>query len=355
MEYQGNGEDLTRDGSINDARAGGTSDSSGNPPAIFFRDHDDESYEAERLQLVNMGFPDAAIMPHASYMLEHATISHLRPYLLRVADRSNSPGIDQVHSLMTFDRRFQSVLFKYIGVVETQFRAQYAHLMNECGGAFSMYDKSLFLRCGNYRKSMSLLEKELERKRKRGRSIARILDENDGRCPVGVAVEVMSLGLLSQFYNNTRPNDVTGGISRSFGVTKHTFSSWIKTMTQARNIMAHFGPFAVLRQIPATPLAIENVDGDTRKPFYLALILSRLVSQNRWFSQREYCYSYMLYLDFIRLMEETPEDTLGLLDIPGGWRRDLKDASCGQVLTCEVWGSGEKVDGEQEAEGPQER
>ena len=70
-----------RDGGVNmnAARAGGTSDSSGNPPAIFFRDHDDESYEAERLQLVEMGFPDAAVMPHASYMLEHATISHLRP------------------------------------------------------------------------------------------------------------------------------------------------------------------------------------------------------------------------------------------------------------------------------------
>ena len=338
---------------MNNARAGGTSDSSGNLPAIFFRAHDDKSYEAELLQLVKMGFPDAAVVPHASYLLEHATISHLRPYLLRVAERSGSPSIDQVHSLMTFDRRFQSVLFKYIGIVETQFRAQYAHLMNECGGAFSIYDESLFLRRGNYDKSMSLLKRELERKRRGRRSVARILDENDNRCPIDVAVEVMSLGLLSQFYNNTRPNDVTGGVSRPFGVTKRTFSSWIKTMTQARNIMAHFGPFAVLRQIPATPLAIENVDGDTRKPFYLALILSRLVSQNRWFSQREYCYSYMLYLDFIRLMEETPEGTLGLLDIPGGWRRDLKDASCGQVLTCEVWGSGEEIEGSEEAEGLQ--
>lgn len=64
------------------------------------------------------------------------------PYIkaLDAIDGYQDPSIKLAHDLLTFDRRMQVVLLKYIGVFEAQFRAQHLVNMASRHGAHAIRD-----------------------------------------------------------------------------------------------------------------------------------------------------------------------------------------------------------------------
>ena len=141
---------------------------SGNPSAF---DHaTDSSYNEIIDRLVSRGFSDAST-GEAAFLLKRVTESHLEPYLSMIETPSSGvvPSIRAANDLMTFDRRYQSILFKYIGIIEAQMRAQYSHWMGHFHGDFSIYDTSLFLRIENHVRTILHLRDEMGRKIRRSR------------------------------------------------------------------------------------------------------------------------------------------------------------------------------------------
>lgn len=114
---------------------GGTSngDASGNPPVVSSPRF--KSNKEILMTLAGDGFLDAGT-PEAPYVFNHVSYQHLLPYI-KVLD--SLPAWEQrtmnvVHNLLTFDRRMQSMLMKYIGIFEAQFRAQHLRAMLLQGG-----------------------------------------------------------------------------------------------------------------------------------------------------------------------------------------------------------------------------
>lgn len=309
---------------------------SGNPSAF---DHaTDSSYNEIIDRLVSRGFSDAST-GEAAFLLKRVTESHLEPYLSMIETPSSGvvPSIRAANDLMTFDRRYQSILFKYIGIIEAQMRAQYSHWMGHFHGDFSMYDTSLFLRIENHVRTILHLRDEMGRKIRRSRWMTEAFVSNGERLPVDQAVECATLGTLVQLFSNTADRDVTGRVSSSFGCSKAELSSWMKTITDVRNICAHFDSYVTRRQIPSTPMAITGMpEADNRSTFYIVLIILSLLSAritfsdlNLTYANRMQCEVKNLVSDFVRLY---PMGLVRLMGFHESWERDVDFAVGGQFI-----------------------
>lgn len=305
-------------------RAEGTSssDASGNPSAIVFPGH---TYEPLVQKLRDRGFLDADT-DGVPFLLERVSYRHLQPYLAAVKQRdAEGAMVKTAHDLLTLDRRFQAIVFKYIGIFETQLRAQYAHWMEVECGPLSLYEPRNFLREKEWRGSIERLNKEVARRREP--AVKRMLAENEGRLPVWEAVEFASLGTVSKLFGNTSTKPVTQQVTSFFGCGKAELSSWTRTITAARNIMAHFDPYIVRSEIPSTPLAIRGVVLPNRDPFYIVMLLAKLLSSPHAFDDMNLVYAFRLWLDLRDFLDGTAAEAPELLDI-AGFPIDWEDEFC---------------------------
>lgn len=267
---------------ITSERTGGTSSAcaSGNPPVVSFSEQAPEFKSNSEIlsDLAASGYTGTDA-PESRYVLEHVTYQHLMPYLkaLDAIEGYEDPSLKLAHDLLTFDRRMQVVLLKYIGVFEAQFRAQYLISMASRHGAYAVYDKELFLRDERHAESISYYQSEVEKRIRRDSNMRGAYESGGGMLPLWMGVECMTLGTLSSLYSNTADRNVTDAVAESFGASKAELVSWTKTITATRNICAHFEPLFVRKQLPAQPKKIEGVMCHRRLPIYVVLILAHLL------------------------------------------------------------------------------
>ena len=324
---------MVKDATLTIDRAEGTSagqPASGNPSAVVYSI--DSSYLDRIEALKGRGFSDAETA-ESGHLVQRITESHLEPYLSIIEGRGKDypPSVKAAHDLLTFDRRFQSVLFKYMGVLEMQMRAQYSHWMEKAHGAFSLYDSTQFLREDNHLKSLKHLDDEILRKVRRSRGLKRVYEQSGNRLPIAKAVECATLGTLVQLFSNTKDADVTSRVCESFACRKSELSSWMKTLTDVRNICAHFDCYAARKQIPSTPRRIRGLDGaDNTKTSYIVLVILRLIASNAPFKDRNLDYAFRMMTDMRALTGDYGgmyRDLLRIIGFPDDWDDCMMTAS----------------------------
>lgn len=317
-------------GMMHHDRAEGTSSSnaSGNPSAVVFSECDSYAGDLERLK--GRGFLDWD-SKDARFLIERVTYRHLSPYLAIVEDSCQEPRLTTAYHLFGFDRRLQSLLFKYVGILEGRMRAQYSHWMEVHCGPYSIYEEDRFLRRDKHASSINRLKKEVVRRKER--RVKKILETNGGKLPVWEAVEFMTFGTLSQLFSNTANKNVTNAVSRFFSANKDELASWLRSICAARNALAHFEPFAVRKQLVSVPMRIRGISFDNRKPFYLTLLLARLLRSDAILLDAELRSSGQLKTDmeaFMRDLGNEDAEMAKLLGVPANWLQ-LIGASLGEL------------------------
>lgn len=188
------------------------------------------------------------------------------------------------HDLLVFDREYQSVLFKYIGFIESQMRAQYSHWMRYEHGDCALYNSDLFLRKLNHTRTIEILNQEIARAARKAGSSKAAQEQSRQNIPIDTAIECATLGTVSRLFSNTSDRKVTDKVACSFGCSKSELSSWLRTITDVRNICAHFSPYVTKRQIPSVPLRIKCMPrSDNTATFYIVLLILHLISFNSSF------------------------------------------------------------------------
>lgn len=258
-------------GSIENDRTGGTSRRSGNSPVFSFGDFC--SYASQS------GFfsSDSDI---SRELFETVGLQRLLPYMSFFADHQISDdqrSMESVASLVEFDSSIRNVVFKYVDVIETQLKARYAQFMLDELGEFCIMDKRNFKYEAEYRESLRIIKRELDRQKSVNAAIQRQADLDYNRVPIRLAVEVSSLGTVSKLLKNTRSSVVTNKVAESFGVNKQCLLSWVKTVSLVRNACAHFVPYVVRRQIPSVPKPVFDNEEDHTKPLYILVVIERLL------------------------------------------------------------------------------
>lgn len=196
---------------------------------------------------------------------------------------------EEVIDLYLFDRDLRLLVFGAIESIEITFRTQLIYQPSIGGGAFWFEDAANFDDPARHAEHLRQLDEEV--RRSSGEVFIQHFfgkyDEEDIP-PAWMAFEVLSLGLLSKFYQNMRPSlKAKKDIASHFGVSQPVvFQSWMRSVTYVRNICAHHSRLwnRILTNkpvIPRTPPAVwiaAPMPGNDKMYYFLCCLTHLLRS-----------------------------------------------------------------------------
>lgn len=265
------------------------------------------------------GFNDADAGA-SKFLMGRISFQHMCEYM-DVIERCSADvprSIKEANRLMTIDRRFQQILFEYIGLFELQFRTVYAREMSLRYGAFAHRNPKLFKRRDHFEgflKEYSIPYKRISKGRdcRQRRHI-----QQYGDMPIWEAVEEVSLGALSKLYKNTKSAAVREAVAKSFDCDRDVFESWTSCLTVVRNQIAHFG-MLLGRKLPIQPKKMPEVDTDNTEPFFVVLMLMRMLRTNMHFNgELQLMFSIQLSLQVHQLFARCSRERAAL-GVPNNW------------------------------------
>lgn len=171
------------------------------------------------------------------------------------------PGthFEDVLNLYVFDRELRLLVLDAIERVEVSVRSQWAYQMAHRHGPHSHLDVALAFKARHWRSNLDKLSEEVNRS---DEVFIKHLKTHYSEAlpPTWAVCEVMSLGLLSRWYNNLKPMPTRRAIAATYGVDEKLLESWLRHLSLVRNTCAHHGRLWN-REFTITPLLPRNKPG----------------------------------------------------------------------------------------------
>lgn len=189
--------------------------------------------------------------------LKQVNYARLKGYLLPFRQRSGRylPGtsFERVYQLYVFDARLRGLLFPVLSEVELTLRSNLSYFFSRRYGAFGYLEKNNFERsgeCARFQRTVQIAIRDED-----NASFLSGHRKQDGHYPVGVVLELLSMGGLAHFLANLHSVERETFAWEYYGMHERTLCDWTTCFTLLRNAVAHycrlyFAPFAVA---PCTP------------------------------------------------------------------------------------------------------
>lgn len=180
----------------------------------------------------------------AEFYLQHLNYYRLGAYWLPFeadhATHTFRPGTHfaQVLNLYVFDRELRLLVLDAIERVEVSVRSQWAYQLAHQHGPHAHLDASLAFKRHLWQTNLDKLSGEVARS---DEAFIKHLQSTyaESLPPVWAVCEVMSLGLLSRWYNNLKPMPARRAIATIYGVDEKVLESWLRHLSLVRNVCAH--------------------------------------------------------------------------------------------------------------------
>ena len=201
------------------------------------------SYEEQVLILKNRGMQIDDELS-AVFYLEHVNYYRLCAYWLPFeADhqtREFKPGtkFEDILDLYVFDRELRLLLLDAIERVEISVRSHWAYEMAHKHGTHSHLEQNLATNKEYWEKNKKDLLREISRS---DEAFIKHLKQSyqEESPPIWAVCEVMSIGLLSKWLSNLKPESTRKSIAKAFSLGESTLISWLSHLTIVRNLSAH--------------------------------------------------------------------------------------------------------------------
>lgn len=250
--------------------------------------------QVEQLQQRGMTIDD---VDTARFYLQHLNYYRLCAYWLPFeADHANhqfKPGthFNDVLNLYIFDRELRLLVLDAIERIEVSMRGQWAYQLAHHHGPHAHLIAHLFDR----KFWQSNLDKLTEETYRSDEAFIKhhLSEYAESLPPVWAVCEVMSLGLLSRWYNSLKPAPTRRAIAGVYGVDEKVLQSWMHHLSLVRNICAHHSrlwnrEFTITPNLPKTKpayLSVEFIPG-SRKIYNTLVILlhgmDTVAGQHHW-------------------------------------------------------------------------
>lgn len=214
----------------------------------------------------------------AALKLSEVNYYRLRGYWLTYERNGRfmpSTTFEMIWDTYRFDAEFRNLIWSLISPVEIKARTSLAyHMSHECG-PLSYGDAGMFRDANRHAKSIASIRREVERaKRDRVPCVLHNL-EKYGDLPIWAAVEIMSMGTVSQLYGNLDPSQCGAqkAIAADFGVKPFLLKSWLRHLTYVRNICGHHSRLynRIMTVRPTLMRADARLDGNKELPTIVVL------------------------------------------------------------------------------------
>jgi abortive infection bacteriophage resistance protein len=257
--------------------------------------------QASQLQRRGMGIGDIA---QVEFYLQHLNYYRLGAYWLPFeSDHSthifkSGTKFEDVLNLYVFDRDLRLLMLDAIERVEVSVRSQWAYQIAHLHHPHGHLDVTLAVNNNRWQKNLAKLTSEVNRSDET--FIKHLITTYSETLPsIWAVCEVMSLGLLSRWYDNLKPMKTRRAIAVVYGVDEQVLASWLRHLSLIRNICAHHSRLWN-RELTITPTLPRN------KPVGLA---------SQWVSGSRKLYNTLVIL--LHLMDVIAPKHL--------WRGRMKD------------------------------
>lgn len=272
-----------------------------------------------------MVIEDAARARHA---LAHINYYRLRAYWLPFESRSDTAGdhafrpgttFGTVLEYYAFDQRLKLLLLDAIERVEISLRTRWAHELAMRHGSHAFLDRRLFANADRHERCLRQLIEEVERSHETFIRHYRSTYREPALPPIWAVCEVLTLGQLSQWFDNLRNRGDRQAVAREFGFDEVVLRAFAHHLAVVRNLCAHHSrvwnrKFTIRMKLPRHPeewAACFN-PGEDHKLYntlvMLVLLLRRVSPDSTW---------RMRLMDLVDAM---PDGTTRTMGYPAAWR-----------------------------------
>ena len=185
----------------------------------------------------------------AEHYLSNISYYRLRAYTYPFQDNRNPdhPFIvpvtfEEIINLYVFDRQLRLLIFDAIEKIEIALRTQIIYQYSIKHGAFWHTDTALYRNGLRFAKQLTSLQEEIDRSSETFISHYKKTYTNPPEPPCWMSLEVASMGLLSQIFQNLKISPEKKAIAKHFGISDvFVFENWLFCFCNLRNICAHHG------------------------------------------------------------------------------------------------------------------
>lgn len=150
-------------------------------------------------------------------------------------------SFNKMLSLYEFDRRLRLLLLGALETIEIAFRTHISYEIAHKIGPTGYRKKEQFLNETFHQISLTELDLLIDKSRKGELFVEHHFKKYDGVFPIWAAIEVTSFGFLSKFYRNLN-EDLKRHISKNYYNVPYLYmESWLQTLSNVRNVCAHYG------------------------------------------------------------------------------------------------------------------
>ncbi|RHW36026.1 DNA-binding protein [Neobacillus notoginsengisoli] len=184
---------------------------------------------------------------YAEKILQRVNYYRLSAYGLSFKDRLikdeyvAGASFNKMVSLYEFDRRLRLLLLGALETIEIAFRTHISYELAHKLGPIGYRDKENFLNEKFHQDSLIELDSLISKSRKGELFVEHHFKKYDGVFPIWAAIEVTSFGFLSKFYRNLN-EDLKKHIAKIYYNVPYLYmESWLQTLSNVRNVCAHYG------------------------------------------------------------------------------------------------------------------
>ena len=217
--------------------------------------------------------------------LSETNYYRLRGYWLTYEDGGRFlPGttFDNVWDTYELDSELREWAWRAIAPIEIKARTLLAYHLSTACGPVAHEDVRYFKSARAHAKSMESLTRERNRALKDGVPCVVHNIERYGDLPIWAAIEILSMGTVSQLYGNLDPSksDVSKLVAKGFGVKPFMLRSWLRHLTYVRNICGHHS--RLYNRVMTIRAALLRVDSpyDSEKEFPTIVVLKRIYERS---------------------------------------------------------------------------
>jgi abortive infection bacteriophage resistance protein len=172
-----------------------------------------------------------------------------------------------------------------IEYVEISLRTRISYILAHNYGPMGYLQATHFKKQEFHGEFLSDLNREI--KRSREVFIKHHKENYSGQIPIWVVTEIMSFGTLSKLFANMKNTDSNELSKRFYGVPAIYFKSWLRALSQLRNICAHYG--RLYNRLFTSKPKLEKSDSESgilpNQLFSHILLLKKLMHETDWKSK----------------------------------------------------------------------
>lgn len=260
---------------------------------------------------------------NAEKTLQRINYYRISAYGLTLKDTLNKnqyiegASFQKMLSLYEFDRKLRLILLGVLETIEIALRTHISYEIAHKFGPLGYKDKKNFINEKYHQESLEELDALINKSRKGELFIQHHFKKYNGVIPIWAVIEVTSFGYLSKQYKNLN-EEVKKHIAKIYYDVPHYYlESWFQTLSNIRNICAHYGRLYNKRlTFPPKLFRKERLQFDNSYIFAAIYIIQRLLTKtdgNRFITDLEALISeYEFHIEFSHI------------GFPANWQELLK-------------------------------